>query len=71
MIFFARYRSTALGVSGLISHAFEIRHPSARGRELTSLCGQTFPPGVLAVLPGWTGNRCPACALRRSRSEHR
>lgn len=67
MIFFARYRSTALGVSGLISHAFEIHHPSSRGRELTSQCGQVFPPGVLAVLPGWTGNRCPACSRQLSR----
>ncbi|MCA1188097.1 MULTISPECIES: hypothetical protein [unclassified Saccharopolyspora] len=67
MIFFARYRSTALGVTGLISHAFEVRHPAARGRELTARCGRSFAPDGLAVLPGWTGSRCPACALDLSR----
>ncbi|MEU6132790.1 hypothetical protein ABZ805_26735 [Saccharopolyspora sp. NPDC047091] len=67
MIFFARYRDTALGVSGLLSHAFEVRHPAERGRALTSRCGGSFAPDVLAVLPGWSGNRCPACELDLAR----
>jgi hypothetical protein len=63
MITFARYRAGIVGESQRISHVFHVHEDGTMPEAVTSLCGRSFPPGLLEHLPAWSGMPCLACTI--------
>lgn len=63
LVVFARYKPGLVGESRRISHVLTVPTSPPLPSPLTALCGQTFPPNVLELLPAWAGMPCLRCTL--------
>ena len=60
---FARLRAGLCGESARVSHVLTLPETDGTPSTLISLCGRRFPPGMLEMMPEWTGMPCVACTV--------
>lgn len=63
LVVFARYKPGLVGESRRISHVLTVPTSTPVPDLLTAMCGQTFSPNALELLPAWAGMPCLGCTL--------